>query len=73
ESAGTAALSLARALGCDEATQARVRVAGFLHDLDPGWVPEGGLPWDVRSILRDLGPRESLEAQIVALAAAATG
>lgn len=69
EAAGTSALAIARALGCDEATQARVRVAGFLHALDPEWVAEDGLPWDVRSILRDLGPRETLEAQIVSVVA----
>jgi len=69
EAAGTNALSVARALGCDEPTQARVRIAGFLHALDPEWVAEGGLPWDVRSILRDRAARQTVEAQIVALVA----
>jgi len=71
DAAGTNGLAVARALGCDEATQAKVRVAAFLHALDPAWVPEGGLPWDVRSILRDLGFRETVAAQIVALVATA--
>ena len=71
EAAGTSALTMARALGCDESTQARVRVAAFLHGLDPEWVADGGLPWDVRSILLDLGPRKTLEAQIVGLVATA--
>ena len=71
EQAGTSALGVARAVGCDEGTQARVRVAGFLHALEPDWVPEGGLPWDVRAILRDLEAGDSVEARIVALVAGA--
>jgi hypothetical protein len=66
EEVGTAALAVARAVGCDEATQARVRVAGFLHALDPAWVPEHSLPWSVESILGEAG-RDCVEGKIVAL------
>jgi hypothetical protein len=66
EQTGITALAVARLLGCDEPTQARVRIAGFLHGLNPDWMPEGGLPSGVAAILRDLGPRQTLESQIVA-------
>lgn len=46
------AVRLARHLGYDDDGQARVRVGGYLHDLDPDCLGGAALPWDVRPILR---------------------
>jgi tetratricopeptide (TPR) repeat protein len=52
EQAGVDALAAARALGSDEAAQARAMVVGFLLALDVAGVPEDALPWDMPALLR---------------------
>jgi len=47
-----AAADVARTLGYDEESRARVRVAAYLHELDPDSVGDGTLPCDVGPILR---------------------
>ena len=37
----------ARRSGLGREAQARVRVAGYLHALDPAWISDGMLPWSV--------------------------
>lgn len=64
------AVAAARRSGCDETVQARVRVAGYLHALDPAWIADETLPWDVAGILRGFHAGEpTIESRIIALAA----
>jgi tetratricopeptide (TPR) repeat protein len=56
----------ARDQGLDDETQARVRVAGYLHRLNPAWVADGTLPWNVRSILCGLhGGPSTAESELI--------
>ena len=61
------AVEAARQQGLDGEAQARIRVAGYLHALDPAWISEGMLPWNARPILCALhgGPR-TVESEIIA-------
>lgn len=63
--AGRAA-ETARHQGLDGDAQARIRVARYLHALDPAWIGEGMLPWNVGSILRGLhGGLPTAESEII--------
>jgi hypothetical protein len=53
--------------GLDDETQARVRAAGYLHALNPAWIAEGTLPWNIRPILCGLhGGQPTAESEIIA-------
>ena len=61
------AVAVARQLNCDEAAQARVRAAAYLHGLEPAWIVDEALPWDVGAILQELhGEVPTLETRILA-------
>ena len=67
ERVAEAAAETALDQGLDDETQARIRVAGYLHALDPAWIAEGMLPWNVRPILRGLhGGQPTAESEIIA-------
>ncbi len=67
ERVAESAAESARHQGLDDETQARIRVAGYLHALDPAWVAEGMLPWNVRPILCGLhGGQPTAESEIIA-------
>ena len=70
ERVAAGAVVIAQQQGCDEVTQARVRVAGYLHEVIAEWVPDGALPWDTLAVLRGLRDGVTVEARIVAAAAA---
>jgi HD-GYP domain-containing protein (c-di-GMP phosphodiesterase class II) len=60
------AVEAARDQGLDEEAQARIRVAGYLHGLDPAWIADGMLPWNVRPILCGLhGGPATAESEII--------
>ena len=53
--------------GLDDEALASIRVAGYLHALDPAWIAEGMLPWNVRPILCGLyGGLPTAESEIIA-------
>jgi tetratricopeptide (TPR) repeat protein len=61
------AVESARHQGLDDETQARIRVAGYLHALDPAWISDGMLPWNVRPTLCGLhGGLPTAESEIIA-------
>jgi tetratricopeptide (TPR) repeat protein len=61
------AVEAARHQGLDEQAQARVRVAGYLHALDPAWTSDAMLPWNIRPILCALhGGPPTAESEIIA-------
>jgi tetratricopeptide (TPR) repeat protein len=61
------AVEAARDHGLDEEAQARIQVAGYLHALDPAWISDGMLPWNVRPILCALhGGLPTAESEIIA-------
>jgi HD-GYP domain-containing protein (c-di-GMP phosphodiesterase class II) len=67
ERVAEAAAEAARHQGLDDETQARIRVAGYLHALDPAWIAEGMLPWNVWPILCGLhGGQPTVESEIIA-------
>jgi tetratricopeptide (TPR) repeat protein len=67
ERVAEAVVETARHQGLDDETQARIRVAGYLHALDPAWIAEGMLPWNVRPILCGLhGGQPTAESEIIA-------
>jgi HD-GYP domain-containing protein (c-di-GMP phosphodiesterase class II) len=67
ERVAEAAAEAARHQGLDDETQARIRVAGYLHALDPAWIAEGMLPWNVWPILCGLrGGQPTAESEIIA-------
>lgn len=67
ERVAESAAEAARHQGLDDETQARIRVAGYLHALDPAWILEGILPWNVRPILCGLhGGQPTAESEIIA-------
>jgi tetratricopeptide (TPR) repeat protein len=60
------AVEAARDRGLDEEAQGRIRVAGYLHGLDPAWIADGMLPWNVRPILCGLhGGPPTAESEII--------
>lgn len=61
------AVEAARRHGLGDDAQARIRVAGYLHALDPAWVADGTLPWNIRPILCGLrGGPPTAESEIIA-------
>jgi tetratricopeptide (TPR) repeat protein len=61
------AVEAARHQGLDDEAQARIRVAAYLHALDPAWIADGMLPWNVRPILCGLhGGQPTAESEIIA-------
>jgi tetratricopeptide (TPR) repeat protein len=67
EQVAEGAVEAARYQGLDDQAQARIRVAGYLHALDPAWVSDGMLPWDIRPILCGLhGGPTTAESEIIA-------
>jgi tetratricopeptide (TPR) repeat protein len=69
ERVATRAVAVARELGCDEAAQVRIRLAGCLYGFEAAWLVAESLPSDVAGILRNVPTGGSLESKIVALAA----
>ena len=62
-----AAAEAARRQGLGDEAQACIRVAGYLHALDPAWISDGMLPWNIRPILCGLrGGRPTAESEIIA-------
>jgi tetratricopeptide (TPR) repeat protein len=61
------AVEAARDQGLDTEAQACIRVAAHLHALDPAWISDGMLPWNILPILYGLhgGPRTA-ESEIIA-------
>jgi tetratricopeptide (TPR) repeat protein len=61
------AVEAARDQGLDAEAQACIRVAAHLHALDPAWISDGMLPWNILPILYGLhgGPRTA-ESEIIA-------
>jgi tetratricopeptide (TPR) repeat protein len=45
-------VDVARAMGCDDESQARLRIGAYLHELDPEHLRESALPWDLRPMIR---------------------
>jgi tetratricopeptide (TPR) repeat protein len=67
ERVANGAVEAARHQGLDDEAQARIRVAGYLHGLDPAWISDAMLPWNVRPILCGLhGGLPTAESEIIA-------
>jgi tetratricopeptide (TPR) repeat protein len=61
------AVAAARREGLGEEAQACIRMAGYLHALDPAWIPDDMLPWNIRPILCGLhGGLPTAESEIIA-------
>jgi hypothetical protein len=61
-----AAVEAARRHKLGDEAQACIRVAGYLHALDPAWISDGMLPWNIRPILCGLrGGPPTVESEII--------